>query len=434
MVYRSASVAGVLLAILAGVYLRSQSSHDEYRSVISQSINYFSRTGAGGVPLAPIMIGHPAAWRGEELRRSPHLWIKNFTGEDLRDLKAATTAAIETLRAGNRSLGTLQKRDFPLSVRLRANVSSWRREVHTQSGRGFVIIRGIRVAEWADEELETLFWALGKYLGIPRAQDSDGKLLGHVRDIGEDASRVRQYKTNAHIKAHCDSADVVGLLCVSQGESGGHSRLVSSVSVFNELVQRYPREYVSRLFRPFPLDVRGSGGISWIPISPLRYGLDGRLRSFYHTEYFRSVYWEHVRDKPADKIPREDEKVLDAYDSVVNDPALYLDMKFEEGDIQLVSNHFVLHARTAFTDSQEHKRHLLRLWLSLESETEEEEKEGSKGVGGDTDTTTTRLHSIIASQSDWISRRADTLALVAGLAVAKFRSSSVGKALASMFR
>ena len=43
-------------------------------------------------------------------------------------------------------------------------------------------------------------------------------------------------------------------------------------------------------------------------------------------------------------------------------------MQLECGDIQLVSNHFVLHARTAYQDHQEaeKKRHLLRLWLSLE--------------------------------------------------------------------
>jgi hypothetical protein len=39
------------------------------------------------------------------------------------------------------------------------------------------------------------------------------------------------------------------------------------------------------------------------------------------------------------------------------------------GDIQLLHNHQILHARSAFTDwpQEERKRHLLRLWLSPEN-------------------------------------------------------------------
>ena len=50
------------------------------------------------------------------------------------------------------------------------------------------------------------------------------------------------------------------------------------------------------------------------------------------------------------------------------EPDLYLDMDFEPGDIQLISNHTVIHSRTDYEDFEEpeKKRHLLRLWLSLE--------------------------------------------------------------------
>jgi hypothetical protein len=41
-------------------------------------------------------------------------------------------------------------------------------------------------------------------------------------------------------------------------------------------------------------------------------------------------------------------------------------MNFEPGDVQLISNHTVVHARTAYEDAPESERHLLRLWLSLE--------------------------------------------------------------------
>ena len=42
-------------------------------------------------------------------------------------------------------------------------------------------------------------------------------------------------------------------------------------------------------------------------------------------------------------------------------------MEFQRGDIQLVSNHAILHARTDFEDYAEadKKRDLLRIWLNI---------------------------------------------------------------------
>jgi hypothetical protein len=43
-------------------------------------------------------------------------------------------------------------------------------------------------------------------------------------------------------------------------------------------------------------------------------------------------------------------------------------MQFRPGDIQVLSNHFILHSRTAYEDwpELERRRHLLRLWLACE--------------------------------------------------------------------
>jgi len=47
--------------------------------------------------------------------------------------------------------------------------------------------------------------------------------------------------------------------------------------------------------------------------------------------------------------------------------AQFLDMDLQLGDIQLLSNHTILHARTEYEDYEDpgQHRHLLRLWLSL---------------------------------------------------------------------
>ena len=144
----------------------------------------------------------------------------------------------------------------------------------------------------------------------------------------------------------------------------GASRIVSSVSVYNELLRRRP-DLVERLYEPFLLDTRdesGEGRRPVIPVPPCRFA-GGRLRTFYHSDYFRSAV-RHPEVPPFDERERA---LLDLYEEIAASPELYLDMQFEVGDVQLLSNHTVLHARTAYVDhaEPERKRHLLRLWLSL---------------------------------------------------------------------
>lgn len=252
---------------------------------------------------------------------------------------------------------SLRKEDFPLPS-LSEDIDRWRRELI--QGRGFVVLRGLPVERWSLSRAERFFWCLGLHLGIPGAQNPAGHLLGHVKDE-VDPNPGRAYRTNANINFHCDAADVVGLLCLKKAKSGGYSRIVSSVSVYNELLRTHP-EQVDRLFQPFELDTHGEGGISHFPIEPCRH-YQGELRTFYHTDYFRSV----VANADLDCLSNEAEDVLSHYDQIANAPSFYLDMEFEPGDIQLVNNHYLLHARTGYEDhaNPADRRHLLRLWLSL---------------------------------------------------------------------
>jgi hypothetical protein len=66
-------------------------------------------------------------------------------------------------------------------------------------------------------------------------------------------------------------------------------------------------------------------------------------------------------------LSADDRALLDLYNEIAGSSILYLDMDLEPGDIQLLSNHTVLHARTDYEDypELERKRHLLRLWISL---------------------------------------------------------------------
>jgi hypothetical protein len=68
-------------------------------------------------------------------------------------------------------------------------------------GRGFVVLRGLPVERYSDEDVGLIFWGMGRYLGAPLYQNPKGDLLGHVfhdttRKYGDPAGRG--YVSNAY--------------------------------------------------------------------------------------------------------------------------------------------------------------------------------------------------------------------------------------------
>lgn len=321
------------------------------RSFTEQLLHYFHRQHTQAAT-APVL--GPAAWMGRDLRQRRD-WHLRLTGEQIDELCSAVG------RAGSRAddLSDLSAADFPLPI-LGREIARWRQEL--QEGRGFVLISGFPVTQWTEAQAELAFWGLGLHLGIPGGQNEQGDLLGHVTDLSATAKHAdeRLYRTNKAIRFHCDAADAVGLLCVQGSSQGGLSRLVSSVTVFNHLLATRA-DLAARLFEPMMLDARRP------PDSPIQYtpvqacAFDGeRLRTFMHLDYYSSV-----ERHPGIRLDARARQLLEAWEEYAEQPDVHLDMQLQVGDLQLVSNHTVVHARTGYVDEPGSPRHLLRLWLSL---------------------------------------------------------------------
>ncbi len=330
-------------------------THQPYLTFVEQTLHYFDRPHEAA-PTHPIKT--PAAWRGADLPSLEQL-AHRLTPAEVNEIESALQHALSL----NKPIRDLLATDFPLPG-LQDNFATWRATLST--GRGFVVLRGVPVERWTPAQSECFFWCFGLHLGRPGEQNPDGDLLGHVIDLREQVATetTRLYKTAANIDYHCDAADVVGLLCLKRAKSGGHSRIASSVAVFNELLQRRP-DLAPRLFEPVHLDVRdkevnAAGGS--LPIPPCRFA-GGQLRTFYHADYFRSA----SRHDAVPELTAQELDLLDTYEAIALEEGMYLDMDLEPGDIQLLSNHTNLHARTAYEDVEDpaERRHLLRLWLSL---------------------------------------------------------------------
>lgn len=57
---------------------------------------------------------------------------------------------------------------------------------------------------------------------------------------------------------------------------------------------------------------------------------------------------------------------MELVESIANDPAFHVEMEFQPGDVQLLNNARILHARETYEDSDDpaQRRQLLRLWLA----------------------------------------------------------------------
>jgi len=321
---------------------------------MSASPEAFSRPPAAPRPPGP--LSGPAAWRGADLATRDE-WMLRLDDQDLAEIDAA----LASVEARGLDLLRIDRDAFPLP-RLSAKLDVMREEL--LRGRGFCLLRGLPVERLDFRQAATVYWGIGVHLGKPVSQNGRGHLLGHVVDVGraEDDPEARIYQTNARQHYHADSCDIVALLCWRKARSGGESTIVSSETVYNEMLERAP-DRVDELFQPFHFDRRGEipqGAHPWYEVPVFNWHA-GRLTTYYVRRYIVSAR----RFPEVPPLTARQVEAFDAFDAICDDPDIHLSMDFEPGDMQFLHNHQILHDRTAFTDYPEphRRRHLLRLWL-----------------------------------------------------------------------
>jgi hypothetical protein len=90
-----------------------------------------------------------------------------------------------------------QENFAPLPV-LSVLLASVRTEI--LNGKGFILFKGLPVVQWGNHKSAVAYMGLGTHLGYFVSQNGRGHVLGHVKDLGEDAKqidKVRIYRTNA---------------------------------------------------------------------------------------------------------------------------------------------------------------------------------------------------------------------------------------------
>ncbi|HSH88591.1 MAG TPA: TauD/TfdA family dioxygenase [Ramlibacter sp.] len=297
------------------------------------------------------------AWYGPDMARRDD-WIHELSAPEIAEIDQAVAHAERT----GRTILELRRQDFPLE-RLLPVLSAVRNEA--LAGRGFFLIRGIPVGRYTLQQSAIAYWGMGMYLGEGVSQNAKGHVLGHVTNLGLDYAdpHVRGYQTTVRLPYHCDMSDLVLLLCVKSSRSGGLSSVVSSTTLWNEMVRTRP-DHARTLMEPVYFtrwNEIPEGRKPYARVFPF-VPWQGRMIGTYVRAAV--VKGQQLADVP--RLTEEQVAAMDYLDSLAADPEIHLDMAFRPGDIQVLCNHSTFHSRTSFEDwpEPEHRRHLMRLWLA----------------------------------------------------------------------
>ncbi len=301
-------------------------------------------------------------WRAQEAAADTS-WIHRLSPEAV----AGFDAALAHARRADKPLVEMSQDDFPLP---QASVDALQAALAcTQGHWGMCQLKGFPVDRWSEEDCRVAYWGLGLHLGVARTQNKASDILNDVRDAGGSykVTNGRGYNTNAQLDFHCDSCDVVALLCRRTAREGGASKIVSSKALVAEFARRRP-DLVETLRGVFYYSYQGAQDPSQPPYYTIP--LLGRADAPFAFRINRKNVNAAQRDFP--EVPRlstQQVEALDLIDILLEDPALLFSMWFEKGDLQLLNNYTVVHSRTSFVDHEEadQKRHLLRLWLAVPS-------------------------------------------------------------------
>ena len=212
------------------------------------------------------------------------------------------------------------------------------------------------------------YWGIGAHLGRPWPQNHYGHLLGDVTDQGrvpEDPTSRGNEMGAIGLDYHCDGSDLIGLMCLQRGVSGGLSAVCNSVALHNQLVRQRP-DLAAELYLPQPYDYRGEqkpGARAWYTVPVFTRWNDRlfvRLIAYY--------IFSSQRHEDAPRLTPAAREGLKWMRSEAESNRYSVLMDFEPGDMQFINNYHVLHGRTPYTDDRAsgRVRHLKRLWLETE--------------------------------------------------------------------
>ena len=210
-------------------------------------------------------VGETQAWTRDSLSADESALFYDLSPE----ANAEIADALRRIEARGLHLQNVEQEDF--------RIPSFARDVpmlrdRLDHGAGFVVLRGVQVADMSEEQGWIVYWGLGNYLGRVMRQKISGERIDTVSDKveerktsleREEIKSLEEYRqeeeevqawdpyrvidTNEYCKLHTDQAysnprtpDYLGLFCRRRAASGGESLVISAYTMHNEILDKHP--------------------------------------------------------------------------------------------------------------------------------------------------------------------------------------------------
>jgi Taurine catabolism dioxygenase TauD, TfdA family len=300
------------------------------------------------------------AWKGSTFG-DPSDYLVELTSDDRGEMLAAL-GAIER-RGQLAPVHALAKGDFGfdgLAKKLERGYAEVR------SGKGFVVLRGLPFEGLSLDQYTACAWGIGTHFGRALSQNAQGELVTSVIDATAEDATPRMYRSNLELRPHSDITAMISLACWHKSASGGASIIVSGVTVHDAIRARAP-ELLEPLYRGYHYHRLGEEGPGEEPATPYRTPVFVNRGGQLSVRYQRSGIAAGMRERGV-ALEERDIAALNLFDSVASAPENRLAFFLERGDMIVINNYTVMHARTRFTNfpEPERQRRLVRLWFDAE--------------------------------------------------------------------
>ncbi|WP_174999187.1 TauD/TfdA family dioxygenase [Rugamonas aquatica] len=215
------------------------------------------------------------------------------------------------------------------------------------------------------ERIEQLLLLVSRQIGFVLPQSYSEGELAHVQDQRRDYALpgTRGHQTNNALAFHSDRCDLNLLLYVRTSSNGGQLSVVPYAQAVEQVRAQAPA-MLPDLFDGFPLDLREERifpSLLW-HWRPILWERDGVV----YGHYIRRFIADSQRHADCPRLSTRQLQALDRWDAVLDDLRQAHSFAPAPGELLLLDNYRVMHARSAYVDAPAHdaQRLALRTWVA----------------------------------------------------------------------
>ncbi|MER7772266.1 TauD/TfdA family dioxygenase [Kitasatospora sp. NPDC096140] len=272
-------------------------------------------------------------WSSLELEARRELWSLPLGEEERRllwaDARAGRWGAAEPVRA--------RLRDF-----VRDAVASV----------GVTHVSGLVDPARPEKEITGVLSFLLRDYGRIVPQNGRGDLTSVLRDQDGDG--------NTELGFHCDTCDLLILLCLRPAFDGGGLTKLASARHVHDLIERERPDALATLCEDWTFDRTGRAGPQLVVTPILYHRKEGTVGCYYQTRTVRSS-----PDRGGPELTDRQWEALGVLDEVLYRPEIAFGLPMAAGDLLIIRNSRVLHGRSPFVDEPgRYARRMLRIWVN----------------------------------------------------------------------